>query len=150
MRGKVIDSDLLLLARKAVAAEIQPIDDIRSTARYRAAVAGNLVAEFLNRLSARDSSKRVNGSGAMESSSDRGSRGNDSALLRIQEPGREGWRPEDRSRMKPRCWPRRTKRGAIWHDQTGWKRFRVIRESGSRDRRAGSPSLPVLPSRISL
>ena len=31
-------------------AEIRPIDDIRSTARYRAAVAGNLVVEFLNRL----------------------------------------------------------------------------------------------------
>jgi len=50
VRGRVIDSDLLLLARKAAAAEIQPIDDVRSTARYRAAVAGNLVAEFLNRL----------------------------------------------------------------------------------------------------
>jgi len=50
VRGKVIDSDLLLSARKAVAAEITPIDDIRSTARYRAAVAGNLVVEFLNRL----------------------------------------------------------------------------------------------------
>jgi putative cofactor-binding repeat protein len=33
-------------------AEIRPIDDIRSTAKYRAAVAGNLVAEFLNLLSA--------------------------------------------------------------------------------------------------
>jgi len=51
VRGKVIDSALLLLARKAVGAEIRPIDDIRSTARYRAAVAGNLVVEFLNRLS---------------------------------------------------------------------------------------------------
>lgn len=51
LRGKAIDSKLLLWARKAVAAEIRPIDDIRSTARYRAAVAGNLVAEFLNRLS---------------------------------------------------------------------------------------------------
>jgi OHCU decarboxylase len=50
VRGKVIDSDLLLSARKAVAAEIRPIDDIRSTARYRAAVAGNLVSEFLIRL----------------------------------------------------------------------------------------------------
>jgi|GEM_PF-54661 len=50
VRGKAIDSDLLFLARKAVAAEILPIDDIRSTARYRAAVAGNLVAEFLDRL----------------------------------------------------------------------------------------------------
>jgi OHCU decarboxylase len=50
VRGKVIDSDLLLSARKAVAAEITPIDDIRSTARYRTAVAGNLVVEFLSRL----------------------------------------------------------------------------------------------------
>lgn len=50
VRGKVIDSDLLLAARKAVADEIRPIDDIRSTARYRAAIAGNLVAEFLSRL----------------------------------------------------------------------------------------------------
>ena len=51
VRGKAVDSELLLLARNAVAAEIRPIDDIRSTARYRAAVAGNLVVEFLNRLS---------------------------------------------------------------------------------------------------
>lgn len=50
VRGKAIDSDLLLSVRKAVAAEIRPIDDIRSTARYRAAVAGNLVAEFLSCL----------------------------------------------------------------------------------------------------
>ena len=49
-RGKVIDSDLLLSARQAVAAEIRPIDDVRSTARYRTAVAGNLVVDFLNRL----------------------------------------------------------------------------------------------------
>ena len=48
--GKVIDSDLLLSARQAVAAEIRPIDDVRSTARYRTAVAGNLVVDFLNRL----------------------------------------------------------------------------------------------------
>jgi len=40
------------LASQAAAAEIRPIDDIRSTARYRAAVARNLVAEFLERLSA--------------------------------------------------------------------------------------------------
>jgi OHCU decarboxylase len=53
VRGKAIDSELLLLARKAVAAEIRPIDDIRSTARYRAVVAGNLAAEFLNRLRSR-------------------------------------------------------------------------------------------------
>ena len=40
----------LSLARKTAIAEIRPIDDIRSTARYRAAVAGNLVAEFLESL----------------------------------------------------------------------------------------------------
>src|ERR1700688_1343440 len=51
VKGKAIDSELLLLARGAVVAEIRPIDDIRSTARYRAAVAGNLVAEFLKLLS---------------------------------------------------------------------------------------------------
>jgi CO/xanthine dehydrogenase FAD-binding subunit len=50
VKGKVIDFDLVSLARKAAAAEIRPIDDIRSTARYRTAVAGNLVVEFLNRL----------------------------------------------------------------------------------------------------
>jgi CO/xanthine dehydrogenase FAD-binding subunit len=52
VKGKAIDESLVSLARKTAVAEIQPIDDIRSTARYRATVAGNLVAEFLNRLSA--------------------------------------------------------------------------------------------------
>ncbi len=51
LRGRSIDSDLLLSARKAATSEVYPIDDIRSTARYRAAVAGNLVVEFLSRLS---------------------------------------------------------------------------------------------------
>jgi 2-oxo-4-hydroxy-4-carboxy-5-ureidoimidazoline decarboxylase len=50
LRGRVIDSDLLISARRAATSEIHPIDDIRSTSRYRAAVAGNLVVEFLNRL----------------------------------------------------------------------------------------------------
>lgn len=52
IKGKPIDSLLVKLSRRTAAAEIRPIDDIRSTARYRAAVAGNLVAEFLERLSA--------------------------------------------------------------------------------------------------
>ena len=38
------------LARAALAREAKPIDDIRSTARYRAAVAGNLLEEFLRGL----------------------------------------------------------------------------------------------------
>jgi OHCU decarboxylase len=57
-KGNVIDSDLLLLARKAAMAEIRPIDDIRSTARYRAAVAGNLVAEFLKLLSSQRTTRK--------------------------------------------------------------------------------------------
>ncbi len=52
LKGKRIDRALLRLARAAAAAEVRPIDDIRSTARYRAGVTGNLVAEFLERLSA--------------------------------------------------------------------------------------------------
>jgi OHCU decarboxylase len=50
VNGKPIDSDLLSSARRTAAAEVGPIDDIRSTARYRSAVVGNLVVEFLNRL----------------------------------------------------------------------------------------------------
>jgi len=37
-------------ARAALATEAKPIDDIRSTAKYRAAVAGNLLEEFLRSL----------------------------------------------------------------------------------------------------
>ena len=50
VNGKIIDESLIRLARNTAIAEIKPIDDIRSTAKYRAAVAGNLVAEFLNLL----------------------------------------------------------------------------------------------------
>jgi len=57
LQGKRIDPALLKLARATAAAEVQPIDDIRSTARYRAAVAGNLVAEFLQQLSASGTAK---------------------------------------------------------------------------------------------
>jgi CO/xanthine dehydrogenase FAD-binding subunit len=52
MRGKKLDAQLVLTAKTAAAAEVRPIDDIRSTARYRAAVAGNLVAQFLEQLAA--------------------------------------------------------------------------------------------------
>jgi len=48
LRGKRIDPERILLAKKTVAREIQPIDDIRSSARYRRAVTANLVAEFLS------------------------------------------------------------------------------------------------------
>jgi CO/xanthine dehydrogenase FAD-binding subunit len=52
LNGQRAESSLLLLARKTAAAEIRPIDDIRSTAKYRSAVASNLVAEFVERLGA--------------------------------------------------------------------------------------------------
>ena len=48
LRGKGIDPALILLAKKTASDEVQPIDDIRSSARYRRAVMANLVAEFLN------------------------------------------------------------------------------------------------------
>jgi CO/xanthine dehydrogenase FAD-binding subunit len=41
---------LIAAARAALASEARPIDDIRSTAKYRAAVAGNLLEEFLRQL----------------------------------------------------------------------------------------------------
>jgi CO/xanthine dehydrogenase FAD-binding subunit len=47
-----IEPQLVGRARESAGAAIQPIDDIRSTARYRSAVAGNLVAEFLEQLRA--------------------------------------------------------------------------------------------------
>jgi len=50
VKGKQIEPSLLALAKETAAEEISPIDDIRSTARYRAVVAGNLVEEFLVKL----------------------------------------------------------------------------------------------------
>ena len=48
--GKKIAPSLLETTRRSVTGEIRPIDDIRSTARYRAAVSGNLAVEFLEKL----------------------------------------------------------------------------------------------------
>ena len=47
---KTLDRSLVELAARTAVSEAKPIDDIRSTARYRAAVVGNLVVEFLSRL----------------------------------------------------------------------------------------------------
>jgi CO/xanthine dehydrogenase FAD-binding subunit len=52
VKGESIDSSLVMLARKTAASEIRPIDDIRSTARYRSQVTSNLVEEFLGQLNA--------------------------------------------------------------------------------------------------
>jgi CO/xanthine dehydrogenase FAD-binding subunit len=52
LAGKKIEPSLIEAEKRTVAQEIRPIDDIRSTARYRSAVAGNLVAEFLEKFAA--------------------------------------------------------------------------------------------------
>jgi len=48
--GRQVSLELIEKARRTVAEQIQPIDDIRSTAEYRGAVAANLVAEFVRTL----------------------------------------------------------------------------------------------------
>ena len=48
--GQPVTPPTIAAARAALASEARPIDDIRSTAKYRAAVAGNLLEEFLLNL----------------------------------------------------------------------------------------------------
>jgi len=48
--GTPVDRSLLALAKRTAITELRPIDDIRSTAKYRSAVVGNLVTEFLQKL----------------------------------------------------------------------------------------------------
>ena len=50
LRGRAITAQTIAEARAALLAESRPIDDIRSTAAYRAAVAGNLLEEVLESL----------------------------------------------------------------------------------------------------
>jgi CO/xanthine dehydrogenase FAD-binding subunit len=50
LRGEKLGRPLLQAAQQALAREIKPIDDIRSTARYRLRVAQNLLAEFCESL----------------------------------------------------------------------------------------------------
>ena len=47
IKGRKLDRTLPGRAVKALARDIAPIDDVRSTSRYRMRVAGNLLAEFL-------------------------------------------------------------------------------------------------------
>ena len=47
LRGQPVDADTIAAAERALLTEIAPIDDIRSTARYRTRVAANLLREFL-------------------------------------------------------------------------------------------------------
>ena len=54
VQGKTVNPELMRWAKASMAATITPIDDIRSTASYRSAVAGNLVVEFLEQLRDRE------------------------------------------------------------------------------------------------
>jgi CO/xanthine dehydrogenase FAD-binding subunit len=51
LSGQRLDAGLLKSAAAELAREITPIDDVRSTARYRTRVAQNLMVEFLSGLS---------------------------------------------------------------------------------------------------
>jgi CO/xanthine dehydrogenase FAD-binding subunit len=48
--GQTISTELIQKARQALLGDVQPIDDIRSTAAYRRVVAANLLEEFLSSL----------------------------------------------------------------------------------------------------
>jgi CO/xanthine dehydrogenase FAD-binding subunit len=52
LRGKAPAADVIRAAGEELAREIAPIDDVRSTARYRGRVAQNLLEEFLSGLAA--------------------------------------------------------------------------------------------------
>jgi CO/xanthine dehydrogenase FAD-binding subunit len=52
LRGERLSPPILHAAQEALAREIAPIDDMRSTAHYRRRVAQNLLAEFCEALSA--------------------------------------------------------------------------------------------------
>jgi CO/xanthine dehydrogenase FAD-binding subunit len=51
LAGKPLEPSLSHAARALALQEITPIDDIRSTSRYRSAVVANLLADFLTQLS---------------------------------------------------------------------------------------------------
>jgi CO/xanthine dehydrogenase FAD-binding subunit len=50
LRGRKLDDATITTACETLAREISPIDDIRSTAKYRLQVAKNLLVDFLTRL----------------------------------------------------------------------------------------------------
>ena len=55
--GSSITADTIQIARQALLAEAQPIDDIRSTADYRRSVGANLLEEFLLQLKSQGSAQ---------------------------------------------------------------------------------------------
>jgi xanthine dehydrogenase small subunit len=51
VRGRKLTTAAIGAAVEALRADIKPIDDMRSTAKYRLTVAGRLLGEFLSALS---------------------------------------------------------------------------------------------------
>lgn len=51
LRGQKLDAERIVAAQQALAKEIVPIDDIRSTKNYRLQVSLNLLQDFLSRIS---------------------------------------------------------------------------------------------------
>ena len=84
VKGKHLDASLLAFAKRTAVAEIKPIDDIRSTAKYRAVVAGNLVEEFLDQAGR---APRERSAGALESASNGAGSEGYSAVLRFDSVG---------------------------------------------------------------
>ncbi len=56
LEGALPDAQTIARARATLLAEIAPLDDVRSTAKYRAHVAANLLEEFLSGLSSSEGS----------------------------------------------------------------------------------------------
>jgi CO/xanthine dehydrogenase FAD-binding subunit len=54
LRGQPLDANAIAAAERTLLSEIAPIDDIRSTARYRTRVAANLLRECLSRAANQD------------------------------------------------------------------------------------------------
>ena len=54
LRGQQLDASLLRHAREELAREIAPIDDMRSTERYRSRIAENLLEDFLRQTAPPD------------------------------------------------------------------------------------------------
>ena len=109
LNGKLIEPALLSFARKTAQAEIQPIDDIRSTAKYRAAVVGNLVVEFLETLASQGRANAVLVRWNFLPAPKLRTR---FCLAAAQEPGLALWLREDRLRMRLLFFLYRTRYGA--------------------------------------
>ena len=50
LQARPLTADLVEEVRRSTQAEVTPIDDVRSTARYRRAISGNIVARWVAEL----------------------------------------------------------------------------------------------------